>query len=279
VTTVDDEQNLTNYLILVGYVIGLNQSWKNDKGFFIRNGGNVEPFFGTQLVLLSRALDVVSQSVQDSYFAMDSVFLGDSERQTTQLDFAGLSVMIPDPKTKAAISYLFPPDTSCLFVAELLDWIDRAASEELPRLLNDAGKDGLASLKSVVDQLRKFARGAIAPPQKAPGLPPGYHTPRVKRALELLADGLDETFRLASPIQPPDLSLEVSPDVIKDIRQELQMLQSQVLSAVGTPPVMREEDVANALDVFRRISSPDLFKRLSDAQKKQFVNLTYGLQE
>ncbi len=31
VTTVDDEQNLTNYLILVDYVIGLNHSWIHDK--------------------------------------------------------------------------------------------------------------------------------------------------------------------------------------------------------------------------------------------------------
>jgi hypothetical protein len=35
VNSVDDEQNLTNYLILVDYVIGLKQSWNRDKGFFI----------------------------------------------------------------------------------------------------------------------------------------------------------------------------------------------------------------------------------------------------
>jgi hypothetical protein len=32
VTTVDDEQNLTNYMILVDYVISLKQSWNHEKG-------------------------------------------------------------------------------------------------------------------------------------------------------------------------------------------------------------------------------------------------------
>jgi hypothetical protein len=102
-----------------------------------------------------------------------------------------------------------------LFVAELLDWVDRAASDELPRLLQDAGKDGLDSLQRVTDRLRKFVHGAISPPQNAVGLPPGYHTPRVKRAMRLLADGLDETYKLALQLRPPDLPVEVSRDELR----------------------------------------------------------------
>ena len=224
VTTVDDEQNLTNYLILVDYVIGLNHSWIHDKNYFIRNGikPGFAPFFGTQLVLLSRALDVVAEGVHDAYFAMDSVFMGDAERQVAQLNFAGLIVKVPDPKTGAVDLHTFGPNTSGLFVAELLDWVDRAASDELPRLLQDAGKDGLESLQRVTDRLRKFVHGAIAPPQNAPGLPPGYFTPRVKRAMQLLADGLDETYKLAVELRPPDLPLGISPDDLRRlIREEI----------------------------------------------------------
>jgi hypothetical protein len=36
VTTVDDEQNLTNYLILVDCLTGLKKSWDFDKSFFVR---------------------------------------------------------------------------------------------------------------------------------------------------------------------------------------------------------------------------------------------------
>jgi hypothetical protein len=224
VTTVDDEQNLTNYLILVDYVIGLNHSWIHDKNYFIRNGitPGFAPFFGTQLVLLSRALDVVTGAVQDAYFAMDSVFMGDAERQVAQLNFANLPVQVPNPVTGVPETHTFKPGTSGLFVAELLDWVYRASSDELPRLLQDAGKDGLDSLQRVTDRLRRFAHGAIVPPQNAPGLPPGYHTPRVKRAMQLLADGLDETYKLAVQLRPPDLPVEVSPDELRRvIRDEI----------------------------------------------------------
>jgi hypothetical protein len=231
VTTVDDEQNLTNYYILVDYVIGLKDSWIHEKPYFIRNGfqPGFSPFFGTQLVLLSRSLDMVAQAVQDAYFAMDSVFMGDAERQISQLNFAGLTLdRVPDPKGGVESPYTFPPDTSGLFVAELLDWVDRSASDELPRLLQDAGKDGIESLRSYTDRLRRFVHAAIPPTPAAKGLPHGYHTPRVKRAMQLLADGLDETYKLALQLTLPDQPQAVTPD-------ELRRLVREEISRAGQP--------------------------------------------
>lgn len=224
VTTVDDEQNLTNYMILVDYVIGLKQSWNHEKSFFLRGISSRQPFFGTQLVLISRALDVVAQGVQDAYFAMDSVFMADAERQTALLSFADLTVWVPDRDTNSLEPYTFPYDTSGLFVAELLDWVDRAATDELPALLQDAGKDGLESFKASTDRLRKFVHASMSPPQEARGLPPGYHTPRVKRALKLLADGLDEAYGLAFEVRAAEFPAELSPDEIKRIREALQLV-------------------------------------------------------
>lgn len=64
--------------------------------------------------------------------------------------------------------------------------------------------------------------GAVVPPQNAPSLPPGYYTPRVKRAIKLLADGLDETYKLAVQLRPPDLPVETSPDELRRlIRDEI----------------------------------------------------------
>src|SRR5262249_19046421 len=149
----------------------------------------------------------VAQSVQDVYFAMNSVFLGPAERQTIQLDFAGR--YIKDPLTNQTLT--FPLDTSPLFVAELLDWVDRVASTEGPRLVHEAGKDGIKPFKEIIDPLRKFVRGALLTPrgaQDAHTLPPGYNTPRVQRAFQELADQLDETFKLARPINPPQFSDE-----------------------------------------------------------------------
>jgi hypothetical protein len=190
VTTIEDEQNLTNYMIVVDYLIGLSNSWTTEKSYFAHSGTNVQPFFGTQLVLLSRSLDVVAQSVKDVQFAMDSVFLGAAERQTILLDFSSIGA------------------ESSLFIAELLDWVESAATDELPAQLQDSGKDAIATMKHVVGDLHRFVRASLAPPQPSKGLPPGYRTPRVQRALRLLADSLKETYRLAEQIKPPDFPPE-----------------------------------------------------------------------
>jgi hypothetical protein len=101
--------------------------------------------------------------------------------------------------------FQFPPDTSSLFVSELLEWVDRAASQELPQVLQTSGKDSLPTVKSVLDELRHFVHGAIIPPQNAPNLPPGYRTPRVQRTLQELADSLDEAYQLAFRLHEPRL--------------------------------------------------------------------------
>jgi hypothetical protein len=190
ITTISDEQNLTNYLIVVDYLIGLNNSWNNEKKYFAHSGTHAQPYFGTQLVLLSRSLDVVSQAVKDVEFAMDSVFIGSAERQTTLLDFTSID------------------KESSLFIAELLDWVNRAASNELPAQLQDSGKDAIYTVTQVVGDLHRFVRAALIPNQPLKGLPPGYRTPRVQRALRLLAESLSETLRLAGQIKPPDFPIE-----------------------------------------------------------------------
>lgn len=195
VVTIADEQNLTNYLIVVDYLMGLNNSWNNEKAYFARSGAAVQPYFGTQLVLLSRSLEVVAQAVKDVYFAMDSVFLGAAERQTILLDFTSIGA------------------ESSLFIAELLDWIDRAASQELPAQLQDSGKDAIGTMQSVVSDLFRFVRASLLPQQPLKGKPPGYRTPRVQRSLRLLEDALRETYRLAGQIKPPNFPLEEGPKV------------------------------------------------------------------
>lgn len=187
IATISDEQNVTNYMIVVDYLIGLNNSWINERQYFAHSGTTAQPFFGTQLVLLSRSLDVVSQAVKDVCFAMDSVFIGAAERQTTLLNFTSIG-----------------PESS-LFIAELLDWVDQAASEELPAQLQDSGKDAVRTMQRVVADLHRFVHAAMLPQQPAAGLPPGYRTPRVQRALRLLAESLRETYRLAEQIHPPQL--------------------------------------------------------------------------
>jgi hypothetical protein len=221
VNTIADEQNYSNFLILVDYFIGLQQSWNDLQRQFFTRGQDKgpEPFFGTQLVLLSRALEVVAESVQEVSFAMDSVFLGPAERQTTELEFANQTIQLSpptEPDDRDSATYTFPGGTSPLFVAELLDWVDRFATKEGISLVQDGGKDGIKAFRRITDDLRKFMHGALIKhsvgggrvdgAQERGSLPPGFSTPRVQRALQELANQLDETHKLAFPIQSPQFS-------------------------------------------------------------------------
>jgi hypothetical protein len=193
VNTVDEEQDLTNIVILVDHVNALKQSWDAQRGFF--DGTAAEPYLGTQLVLLSRALAVVAESKQEADFAMDSVFVGSAERQTIRLDFGGKVIQVPQNGT--FVPFTFPARTA-LFVGELLEWVDRFASIEGPRLINDGGKAGVRAAAPTLDNLRRLVRGALISPQDANTLPAGYRTARVQRALQELADNLDEAATLAN---------------------------------------------------------------------------------
>lgn len=181
VNTIDEEQDLTNFLIIVDYTLGLQQSWLTQRTFFTRGSGS-EPFLGTQLVLVERSLAVVAESVREVYMAMDSVFVGKEERQVVELTF--------------------PPFTgdsgpSSLFVSELLGWIDQVASNEGPQLIKDGGKQGVISFQPTIQRLAFLATNALLPQQAAtPNLPKGYRTARVQNALAELADHLNETSSL-----------------------------------------------------------------------------------
>jgi hypothetical protein len=181
VNTVEDEQNVTNFRIVSDYVTSLAQSWLNNLQFFGLT--TVTPFFGTQLVLLSRQLSVVAESVNEVRFTLDSVFIGPAERQTLQIRFSPSD----DP----------PP----MFLEDLLTWIDSFAAEEGPRVIQDGGKFAVGeSFGPIATELQALVRLAEHP-ANARQLPRGYRTARVQRSLEELADQLQQLVDLAAPIK------------------------------------------------------------------------------
>lgn len=182
VNSIEDEQNLTNYLILVDYVIGLHHSWVNQQGAM-----GHEPFLGTQLVLVSRTLDVVAEQVDDTVAAMDTVFLGAAERASISLTFG---------------------DERHLFLGDLFDWITHIAKDEGPSLIKNSGKDGIVTLTAILDQLQSLTLGALLTPegkQKPKDMPPAYRTPRVQRSLQALASQLRKAYDYANYIEKPSL--------------------------------------------------------------------------
>jgi hypothetical protein len=201
INTVEDEQDVTNFRILSDYLTSLAQSWINNLGFFGLD--TQKPFFGTQLVLLSRQLSVVSESVDEVRFALDSVFIGPAERQTLKLYFG--------------------PDDEPLFAEDLFIWVQSFVSEEAARLIQDGGKYAVQfSVLPVARQLQSLVESAHDRNPRDHG----FRTFRVQRALQQLGQELDELVSLAEKISHV---IEVEPT-----KQELNEIKALLLSPRAT---------------------------------------------
>jgi hypothetical protein len=222
VDTVDEERILTNFRIVVEQVLSLQESWVSDRALLSVLDSNTS--FGTILIWLSRGLEAVCESVDDLTFALDSVFVDAAQRQVIQLDFTGEVVELPElPLYKGRKErYPFNGKQAPIVLSDMLDWVVRASRDEGPRIVQDAGKDGVLAFAPILNQLRILihaTRKFIRSPKGAT-LPDGMRTPRVRRALEVLAGQLDEAADLAGLVRRDGLPeiTEVSPPVKTSIR-------------------------------------------------------------
>lgn len=177
VNNVEEEQILTNFLILVDNVNGLYQLYASKRGYFT---GDLEPFLGTQLVLLSEVLDAILEQLQETYDAMDSVFFGPAERQTTDLTLT---------------------DKSSITVTEILSWVENFAAVEGRQLIQEGGKDGVVVFTQTISRLYEIVQDAAniaAQPSTNPVRP--FHTRRVALALGELASYLSTAVDRAGEI-------------------------------------------------------------------------------
>ena len=72
---------MTNFIVIRDYVAAVDRSWQNFKDQQAGGGQDL----GSGLVLLSRGLSVVRESVVEATRAMDAVNVGESERLTVEL--------------------------------------------------------------------------------------------------------------------------------------------------------------------------------------------------
>jgi hypothetical protein len=184
--SVEDEQDASNFRLISDYVTSLAQSWLNNISFFGLNPSM--PFFGTQLVWISRQLSVVAESVDEVRFTLDSVFLGPAERQTLPLNFPGEGGM---------------------YAEEFFDWIQSFASEEGPRLIQDGGKFGVSNtFMPILTRLQVMTFSLIGPPNTVTtGLPHAFFTARVQRALQQLTEEIRVLVKMSrnlshTPVEP-----------------------------------------------------------------------------
>jgi hypothetical protein len=178
VDTVDEERIVTNFRIVVEQVLTLQASWSTDRDLLTPLDPRAS--FGTILIWLSRSLEAVVDSVSDLNFALDSVFVDAAQRQVVELKFPGEPVLL---------------------LSDLLDWVVRASRDEGPRLIQDAGKDGVFAFAPVLRRLHGLVRSTRQAARKEPGLPHGMRTPRVDRALQVLVAQLSEAADLAGQVR------------------------------------------------------------------------------
>jgi hypothetical protein len=208
VNTLDEERMITNFRVIVDQVMSLEASWQTDKKLFSRESiasPDSRTSFGTVLIWLSRSLEAVCESVDDLTFAMDSVFVDAAQRQVIELRFDHLGPEMTVTSTGGPK----PPGEPPILLSDLLDWVTRASRDEGPRIIQDAGKDGVVAFAPVLERLRFLIRATRDIIRDHHGLPPGLRTPRVKRAFDVLADQLKTAAELAVSVrrqEPPTIS-------------------------------------------------------------------------
>jgi hypothetical protein len=186
IETVEHDRIVTNFRIVVEHVLALQASWSTDRDLLTPLDPRAS--FGTILVWLSRSLEAVCESVGDLEFAMDSVFVDAAQRQVIDLNL---------------------PGEKALLLSDLLDWVRRATRDEGPRIIQDAGKDGVFAFAPVLRKLRDLVRKTRHAGRHDNSLPHGLRTPRVDRAFQVLVEQLEEAARLASHVRsdlPPQIT-------------------------------------------------------------------------
>lgn len=179
--SVEDEQDITNFRVISDYMTSLMQSWIANRQFFIVSP-NQQAFFGTQLVLISRQFTTISETVNEVRFALDSVFIGPSERQTLLLEFTDTAL-------------------APMFLEDVLGEVEKFAGDEGPRLLRDGGKISVTNnILPVVRSLQHMIKQAHSP-RNIHDLPDGFRTARVRNSLDDLQDQLDALIDLIEQVE------------------------------------------------------------------------------
>lgn len=177
--SVADEEDITNFRVISDYMTSLLQSYIANREFFIVSPKKIA-FFGTQLVLISRQLSSVAETVNEVRFTLDSVFIGPDERRSLLLTFKDL-------------------DLPSIYLEDLLGEIERFVTDEGPRLLRDGGKISVTkNILPVVDTYRRMVKEARDPKDEVPD---GFKTNRVRRSLDDLHKQLDDLVLLVDQVK------------------------------------------------------------------------------
>jgi hypothetical protein len=176
VNTIDEEQNFSSFVLLQDYVKATRHSWDNFRDSYLGSD------LGTTLVLLSRALQVVAESVDEVEAALDSVFVGPAERGV-----AGF-----DTNSKGRGDML---------VGDLLSWISSFSATEAPALVQEGGRRGCGPIVVTANTLGALVQDLLNTIAGSKPLPDGMRHPRVRHPLKELQTYLGNVSDLAEQVR------------------------------------------------------------------------------
>jgi hypothetical protein len=185
INTIADEQDATNFRILVDYANSLYNAWNNSIQFF---AGTQSQFLGTQLIFISRQLGVISEVVDEVRFVLDSVFIGPAQRDTLQVVFRP-----HDDNIEAPLRHL-PP----IYLSDLLRWIQDYVGPEAQDVIQNAGKLGIG--EDFMSMVSHLYLQAYALYKFAARSGPPLSTSRVLPSLYKLVHQLSELYNMAEPV-------------------------------------------------------------------------------
>jgi hypothetical protein len=174
VNTIEEERVFSNYLLLRDYVTTTQNSWTLFRTEF--DGRDL----GTLLVLLSNALQVVAEAVDEVGAALDSVFVGTGEQTVARFSIGGGASML---------------------VSELLSWVSSFAVQEAPELVQEGGRRAMGAVQRTATDLIGLLQQLIVAAGSDPGLPAGMRHPRVRHPLEELRTYLRQVTQIAADVQ------------------------------------------------------------------------------
>ena len=184
INTVADETNATNFRIIVDYANSLLNAWTTSIQFF---ASPTSPFLGTQLVVISRQLGVITETVDEVRFVLDSVFIGPSQRETMQILFQNIAAAPP-------VVTQLPP----FYLEDLLLWAQNFVGAEAQDAIQNGGKLGLGEdFIAMIYQLCTQAYGLYL---FAEAQPTAVSTDRVLQSLSKLAIQLWDLYQFAAPV-------------------------------------------------------------------------------
>jgi hypothetical protein len=184
ISSLADERTFTSFVCILGAVASLCASWATDRAFLDPLSG--EPYLGTQLVQIERALAVVGQAVEEARRTFDRAEVEPAERELPR-------------------SVIVGGQTVTTSIGAVLAWAEEYARRGQDRL-RYGGQDGIDSFVTEATQLARLlkALGTGIAPQD--GLS-GVGSQPVLDSLQALHDCIRQSQQLAVLLQRVELTL------------------------------------------------------------------------